>query len=254
MQLTSSGSAHLSEVQEVLRTDAAFSAEVLRLANSPLLGTRREVTSILQAVAMLGFERIKALTTTLALRMFLTGKPGDALRACWRHNLAVGVVSERLAGFVDLDSDACYTAGLLHDVGRLALLWTSPRQYEEMLAHPKAGDPNWLDSEKAAFGIDHCEAGELILRQWDFPAELCKVALCHHRKPKAADAGLLAVTYTAQRIADVLGFQIGKGGDVQLAEVSDGMPDQLRPSVLKDFDQIAEDTAFRINALECSLL
>ena len=62
----------MSQVQTVLRTDAAFTAEVLRLANSPLFGGRREITSVLQAVMILGLERIKALATTLALRAFLT--------------------------------------------------------------------------------------------------------------------------------------------------------------------------------------
>ena len=58
----------LAQVREVLRTDAAFTAEVRRLANSPLLDARRQISSVLQAVMMLGLERIKALATTLALR------------------------------------------------------------------------------------------------------------------------------------------------------------------------------------------
>ena len=134
MLLTAREDAPLTEVQAVLRTDAAFSAEVLRLANSPLMGVRSEIRSILQAVVVLGLDRIKALAAVLSLRLFVTtGKSSEAMRACWRHSLATAILSERLARFVHLDSDACYTAGLLHDIGRLALLRSSPEKYLEVL-------------------------------------------------------------------------------------------------------------------------
>src|SRR5437763_1055189 len=120
MLLSSIESASLSQVQQVLRTDAAFAADVLRLANSPELGSRGQITSILQAVMMLGLERVKALATTLSLRAFLNSSDSSGLlRQCWRHNLATAFICERLARFTHLESEACYTAGLLHDVGRL---------------------------------------------------------------------------------------------------------------------------------------
>src|SRR5678816_1841142 len=72
MRLAAMDDVPLSRVQETLRTDAVFSGEVLRLANSPLISFRGEITSILHAVAMLGLERIKTLATTLVLRTFLT--------------------------------------------------------------------------------------------------------------------------------------------------------------------------------------
>ena len=186
MQIAADERVNLAEIQALLRTDAAFSVEVLRLVNSPLLGARTEVTSILQAVAVLGLDRVKALATTLALRMFLVGKPSDALQACWRRNLAVAIVSELLAPYVGFDNDACYTAGLLHDIGRLALLWASPDLYEGVLAQPEIANFDLLQNEKAVFGIDHCEAGEWILTEWEFPADLREVALMHHRKPEPA--------------------------------------------------------------------
>src|SRR3979411_2520743 len=100
--------------------DAAFTADVLRLANSPLVGMRGEIKSVMQAVMMLGLERIKALATTLSLRAFLTTAGSSAaLLASWRHNLATAIVCERLARILVLDGDSCYTAGLVHDIGRL---------------------------------------------------------------------------------------------------------------------------------------
>ena len=66
----------------------------------------------------------------------------------------------------------CYTAGLLHDVGRLALLRELPDQYARLLETEVRDDADLLAREKAAFEVDHCAAGKWILEQWEFPAEL----------------------------------------------------------------------------------
>src|ERR1700730_13808582 len=98
MKLTAHAEVQLEQIQQVLRMDVAFTADVLRLANSPLVGMRSEIKSVMQTVMMLGLERIKALATTLALRTFLTkGVPSGALLGCWRHNLATAILCERLA-------------------------------------------------------------------------------------------------------------------------------------------------------------
>jgi len=253
MQITADEGAHLAQVQDVLRLDAAFSAEVLRLANSPLLGARREITNILHAVAILGLERIKALTTTLAVRIFLSGKPSDAMQTCWRRNLAVAIVSAQIARYVDMDADTCYTAGLLHDIGRLALLWACPDEYAGILAQPMIESRHLLEMEKELFGMDHCEAGEWILTQWEFPLQLREVALLHNRNPEPGASSLLLVVYTALQIADAIGFPISHQS-TDRTQMSELLPNRLRQSVLDNFDQIAEDTIFRLNAVECSLL
>jgi putative nucleotidyltransferase with HDIG domain len=256
MLLTAREDVPLSRVQEVLRTDAVFSAEVLRLANSPLISARGEITSILQAVAMLGLERIKSLSTTLVLRTFLTnGTLTDALRGCWRHNLATAIVCDRLARFVHLDRDTCYAAGLLHDIGRLGLLRAGSDEYERNLLRKGVTDVELIRFEESVFEIDHCEAGAWILEQWAFPEKLCKVALLHHQRPKSGAVGLLPVVYAGWNIADFLGFSAGSQpipGDI--AEFMEVLPDAARQHVIGEFDGLAEEVAFKINAIECSLV
>src|SRR5271169_5867680 len=90
----------LAKVQEILRTDATFSAEVLRLANSALISSRSEVFTVARAVEVLGLDRIKALAMTVALRDFVpVGAASGFLRECWRYNLATAILCEWLAGF-----------------------------------------------------------------------------------------------------------------------------------------------------------
>jgi putative nucleotidyltransferase with HDIG domain len=256
MMLAAKADVPLEEVQQLLRTDAAFSADVLRLANSPLIGMRAEIRSVLQAVMMLGLERIKALATTLALRTFLTsGVPNDALHACWRHNLATAILCERLARILHLDTDTCYTAGLLHDIGRLALLRALPDKYAQILDMDIEDEAEVLLREKAAFEVDHCAAGEWILAQWDFPVELREVASMHHRKPGPGSSGLLPIVYAGWRMADLLGFSIFRRpvtGEVE--EILSVLPGKAPQQVLAEYNGLAEDVAFKINAIECSLL
>jgi HD-like signal output (HDOD) protein len=154
-----------------------------------------------------------------------------------------------------MDRDTCYTAGLLHDIGRLGLLRTSSEEYERILAREGVTDFELLQFEKAVFDIDHCEAGAWILEEWEFPAKLREVALLHHRRPKSDAAGLLPVVYAGWRIADLLGFSAGSQpvtGDI--AEIVDVLPDAARQEIIGGFDGLAEEVAFKINAIECSLV
>src|ERR1700722_6561567 len=89
MMLVDREDVSLTRIEQVLRTDAAFAADVLRLANSPLICSRFPILSIMQAIMMLGLEKVRALATTLAIRTFLAGTiTSDSLRRCWTHNLA----------------------------------------------------------------------------------------------------------------------------------------------------------------------
>ena len=118
MKLTAHADVQLEQIQQVLRMDAAFTADVLRLANSPLIGMRGEIKSVMQAVMMLGLERIKALSTTLSMRAFLTSAGStDALLASWRHNLATAILCERLGRILVIDIDS--TDPKTHDLGIL---------------------------------------------------------------------------------------------------------------------------------------
>jgi HD-like signal output (HDOD) protein len=256
MKLTAHADVQLDQIQQVLRMDAAFTADVLRLANSPLIGMRGEIKSVMQAVMMLGLERIKALATTLSLRAFLAmGAPTEALLASWRHNLATAILCERLARILVVDSDTGYTAGLVHDVGCLALLSASPEKYAQILTVPQSADFDLLQCEKSIFDLDHCQAGKWILEQWDFPDALREVALLHHEKPQPGASVLLRIVHVGWRMADLLGFSVlNRPIEGQIEEITSVLPAKAQQQILAEFDRLAEDVAFKINAIDCSLI
>src|SRR6266568_314824 len=93
LRLTAQDDVPLDRIQAILRTDVAFSAEVLRLANSALIGSRHEVRSVAHAVGMLGLARLKGLSMTVALRDFLSSATNNiSMQLFWKYNLATAVV------------------------------------------------------------------------------------------------------------------------------------------------------------------
>jgi HD-like signal output (HDOD) protein len=115
----------MRQLSDLISSDPAFSSEVLTIANSVLYAPCFPVTSILQAIAVLGTNNLKGLCLTVGVRAYL-GKSltHPSLRAIWRHNLACGLVAEHqhLAASGLMDKDAAYTAGVMHDIGRLPLV------------------------------------------------------------------------------------------------------------------------------------
>ena len=251
VQLTSQEDVPLVKVQQVLRTDVSFSAEVLRLANSALTGSRTEVRSVAHAVAMVGLERLKALSMTVALRDFLSSSQSNkAVELCWRYNLATAVICEWLAPFVHFDADSCYTAGLMHDIGRLAILRSYPEEYFRMLSVIEDYKFDLLQCEKDLFDIDHCQAGRWLMDRWDFPADLKDVAEFHHHRPlEGRNPDLVTIVYIAWQIADMLGFSpLGVRSDVNVEEITATLPETARQAIFAKLDDLPELVTLKLKA------
>ena len=197
-------SVSLSAVADILKTDAALSAEVLRLANSAVLGGRRPVTSIPQALPLLGTSKLTGLLLTLSVSKFLKRtKSRDSIRRFWHHNLACALVAQDFAQFFAREPDELYNAGLFHEIGRLALLVAQPALYEQMIA--SGGD--LLALERTHFGLDHCSGGAWVIEHWGLPNELVDVAM-HHHAPQAESSELTLLVHAACVVADRLGFSV----------------------------------------------
>ncbi|MGA2329356.1 MAG: HDOD domain-containing protein [Bryobacteraceae bacterium] len=255
MRLVATDDVVFRKVAELIRIDAAFSAEVLRLANSPLLGCRRAVVSILHAMALLGLERLKSLVMMVALRNHLAGALHDpSLRRCWRHSLACAFLCQDIGVACWLDKDQCYTAGLMHDVGRLALLAAFPGAYSDLLNTVDATGCDVLEAERALFEIDHCAVGCWLITEWELPEDFLPVVGTHHADPRGGKLNVAAATRTACQLADLLGFQIaGPPPSLTLEELTEGLPAQARER-WEQRDAAAAELADKINAVECSLL
>src|ERR1019366_8816750 len=133
----------IRELVALISSDPAFSAQILRVANSPLFGFRWRIDSLQSALVLLGLRRVRALTMTVATANHMKAALKiEELSRCWRHMLACALLTEELARSCSVFEDRAYTAGLMHDLGRLGLLLAYPAEYAEML---RDADRNALD-------------------------------------------------------------------------------------------------------------
>jgi HD-like signal output (HDOD) protein len=211
LRVISSEASRLKEISDLISTDPALSGEVLRAVNSPFFGVRTQVTSILQATFLLGLERIKGLVVTIGMRGYL----GDslkvpALRSCGRHSLACAVIAEDLAKGNSREKDIAYTAGIMHDIGRLGLAVAYPEQYAGLLKEADETPRDVLASERDLFGVDHCEAGRSLVLRWNLPEDFAAVASRHHESATGGAFDLVAIVRVGCMMADALGFNVAR--------------------------------------------
>src|ERR1039457_2615973 len=199
----------IRELVALISSDPAFSAQILRVANSPIFGFRSQIDSLQSALVVLGLRRIRSLSMTLATANHMKAVLHiDELARCWRHMLACALLTEELARSCSAFEDRAYTAGLLHDVGRLGLLLAYPKEYAELLRHAERNALELLDVEHQTLGIDHCEAGRELAAQWNLPPDFQIVAARHHDPPNDGVLDLLTLVHLGCKLADSFGYWV----------------------------------------------
>lgn len=186
--------------------DQALTAKTLRLANSSLFGLQVKVTTIQQAITFLGFQSTRNLITAAAVTGCFADQlcPGFDHRAFWRHSIATAACAKVLARHVRFNQDYAFTAGLLHDIGRLVLVSCFPDLYAEVLAYQKEQDCYPLQAERAVIGIDHVEAGLALAEHWNF-SDTMRLAIAGHHEPEKPGAGFLAaIIHVADAVVHAL--------------------------------------------------
>jgi putative nucleotidyltransferase with HDIG domain len=173
--------------------DQALTAKTLRLANSSLYGLQVKVTTIQQAITYLGFQTTRNLITAAAVTgCFAEGHcPGFDHKAFWRHSIATAACAKVLARQLRFNQDYAFTAGLLHDIGRLVLVSCFPNQYSETIHYREQHDCYLLDAERTVLGVDHVDAGLALAEHWNF-SDTMRLAIGGHHDPEAPGAGFLA--------------------------------------------------------------
>jgi putative nucleotidyltransferase with HDIG domain len=173
---------HIKTLARLIAQDQALTAKTLRLANSSFYGMPHEVTTIPQAIAIVGFRTVRSLATTAALiGTFAVSRPsGFDVNPFWRHAIAAAVCARSLATHLQEDAEFAYTAGLLHDIGRLVLVTQFTVNYEATMAWRSQHDCSLLQAEQAVLGMDHAAVGHVLTQHWKFPEAMQQAVACHH--------------------------------------------------------------------------
>lgn len=211
MSVTGSDDTSATDIASVLSEDPAIAAKILRVANSSFYGMARNITQVSRAVAVLGVVAVRNIALGVAVRDSLIKMVvGDVDHAAiWRHSIAVGSACEMVARHIGYrPPEEAFVAGLLHDIGQLAMMAIQPEGLDAVLREQGRGIP-FLALERTHFGVDHPDAGFRIMRRWRIPDSLCQVARRHH-EPRLINDGpqsqLLAIVMLSDTVAQVMGY------------------------------------------------
>jgi putative nucleotidyltransferase with HDIG domain len=173
-----------NELAELVARDMSVSAKVLNLANSAFYGFSRRITTIPQAVVVLGFDTVRSLA--LSVSVFETLKPDtDEVsfdrEAFWIHSIGCGTAARLIAKELSYrDTGTFFVAGLLHDLGKVILDTYFSAQYSEVIAEMVEEERSALDAETDILDIDHAEVGSWLATRWKFPEILVTPIAAHH--------------------------------------------------------------------------
>jgi len=197
----------IERITRTISRDLGLCTKILQLVNSSFFGLAERIADVAQAVIHLGIEPVKALVLSLqTFALFERLKHDDIpLKPLWNHSWAVGRLAQRIGQMENVETYSvhqCFTAGLLHDVGKLIFLSGVPKQFASAISlqrHEKI--PLW-QAEQEIFGCTHAEVGAYLLGLWGLPISVVETVALHHRPLKSATR-TLGVT-TAVHVADAL--------------------------------------------------
>jgi HD-like signal output (HDOD) protein len=187
----------------IVEEDPAMSAKVLQLVNSAYFGLSRTATSVAQAVTYLGMELLRALT--LSAHVFSSGEGAGLSRTTLdeiqRSSLATATVAKRMLKQREL-ADEAFTAGVVHDVGRIVLALAMPEALREIGELAAAGERTTHELEQERLGVTHAEAGAYLLGVWGLPFSIVETTAFHHQPSGAgiATPDVLAAVHLADAV------------------------------------------------------
>ena len=220
---------NIEEVSELLTSDQALSARILRLVNSAFFGLSQHVESIHRAVTLVGLNSIRQICLGLVVfDMFNKDGKGSkqAVERLWKHSLCVALAARTVARMACCSQpDVAFTGGLLHDVGEAILLAVSPEGVLKSVENAEQSHTSLLEAETMVLGFDHRHVGGWLVGHWKLPHPIHISVLWHHG-PNAktwetkAESDLVTAVALGDSIANFLGLHFAKAApDVNTNEL-----------------------------------
>ncbi len=207
-----------AELARAIVSDPALVARILKLVNSPFYGYTQGISSIKDAITILGSDAIHQIVlSTAVFHSFSVSDRTLDTRLFWEHSFAVGIVAKHLSRSAgrDIQNDTL-VAGLLHDIGRLVYARCEPSMFTAFYVDRQATTS--VEDEVEFFGMDHQQVGTLLAKEWHFPECILSSIGNHHAPEQASEEFRYMVS--AVNIADLLChvMQIGSSASSYVSE------------------------------------
>lgn len=226
VSITQNADVGFRDIAAVVETDPTLMARTLRVANSPLYSTAREIKTVQQATVLLGTQAVVELALGVSVASVQNSLhdqlPIDAA-AFARHSVAVALAARRLARHYKLrNSGEAFVIGLLHDIGKLVLLMHYGEAYAQLLLQAQQGGKPLDKLEREAYGLDHAVAGYALCRHWQLPASMGEAVAVHHSETEPLTLG--DIVRKANDLVKTI--QLGNSGNRYIEAVY-GVPEDL---------------------------
>lgn len=206
----------MHEISSFISRDPVITTKVLKIVNSPIYGFPGRISSVNQAVILLGLNVVKGLL--LGVSVFELMK--KAMVGLWEHSLACAAASRLIAKKKGLkEPEEASISGLLHDIGKVILILQFPSEYEKAMKDAEELGVVIMETEKELFNINHANVGEWVTKRWSFPLNLVETIGYHHKPHLARNFPIEAATvHLADIIVRARGF--GFAGDSYIPSVN----------------------------------
>ena len=186
----------LVQIERIISKDVAMAAKILQLANSAFIGSCGRVSSLLQAVSLIGTETVRTLVLSVHVFSQFDGnsRVAASLPALWDHSVEVSSLAQRIAtaeGCTKAMGEESFTGGLLHDIGKVVLLAEMPKEYQQIFEVPADASKN-LELER--LGCTHAEVGAYLMSIWGLPLSLVHAVAFHHHPSETAETTFSSLT------------------------------------------------------------
>jgi len=242
-----------AQITEVMKADQVITSKVLRLVNSPYYAIRGGVSTVEKAVRYLGYNTIFQLLIGVSVMEFskLGGEGGLDVREFWKHSLGVAVASEIIAKRAKMnDPSELFAAGLLHDLGKLALAKVAKKKFGLAIESARKDGISLLIAEKEQGLVTHDKVGSVLAEKWKIPMVLRAVIAQHHlayenrsqtiSKPLQPQVDVVVLANTLCRR-----FEIGDGGDLVIPDIDKKIVERLG-LLQNDLDQMKGEMTRKI--------
>jgi len=237
------------EIARVVSADQVLSAKVLRLVNSAFYGFPGRVSTVSNALILLGVNVVKSLAITSSIFEIMEKN----VVGLWEHSMGVAVAANTLSRTLKLpDAEETATAALLHDIGKVIIKIKLQEDYGELTSLLRDRNMTMLEAEQELLGTDHAEIGGWLIQSWHLPEKLIEPVACHHRVEKSSTHQVKsAVVHVADALVKAFGF--GFSGDPFVPQIHPaawnklGLTDIVFASVVEELEsKLAEVKNFSL--------
>jgi len=210
-ELAGNDASQTREMVQVLEQDPALSAKLLKIVNSAGFGLRQQCTSVSHAVTLMGSKHLYHMATTASVLDMFDSESQFAIQIL-EHSAVVGALARYFGSHLALPTEELFTAGVLHDIGKLMLLDTMPEQYHQLLEQTNGQADALHILERSEYGFDHGVLAAHVLKAWNIPNPIPKVVAWLHQPARAYESSSLhAGLVQTVRLADALVYAMGNG-------------------------------------------